>query len=152
MYRLLLLFSLVFIFCASQTRIQNPEQLNYQQVYEVTLTKDVIYDKALEWMARTYGSSKEVIELQDKELGKIIGKGITQIKYPLATIPCEYTIIVEAKDNKFRVTFETFIVTYLSGERRLIMYEQNWTQIQPELQKIAQSLYTFISTEKEESW
>jgi len=46
-----------------------------QKVHEIDLTKNEIYDLSLEWMARTFFDNKEVVEIKDKENGKIIGKG-----------------------------------------------------------------------------
>ncbi len=44
-------------------------------------SKDEIYLKAREWVAKTYNSSKSVIEIEDKENGKIIGNGICSAGY-----------------------------------------------------------------------
>ena len=47
----------------------------YQIVEETPeLSKEQIYSNTLAWFAEEFVSSKEVIQLQDKENGKIIGK------------------------------------------------------------------------------
>lgn len=44
-------------------------------VYLDSIPKAILYTKAREWFVRSFRSSKAVIELEDKESGKIIGKG-----------------------------------------------------------------------------
>ena len=88
--------------CASAP-IAPVEDRSMQKVHEIDLTKNEIYDLSLEWMARTFFDNKEVVEIKDKENGKIIGKGITMFKGKIgwfsADIPCRFTLILEAKDN-----------------------------------------------------
>ncbi|WP_107822016.1 DUF4468 domain-containing protein [Mangrovibacterium marinum] len=45
-----------------------------EQVIEVPGTKDELYVKANEWMVRSFNNAKSVIQFQDKEAGKIMGK------------------------------------------------------------------------------
>jgi hypothetical protein len=72
------------------------EQRSLQCIHEVNMSKDQIFDKSLEWMAQTYVDSKEVIEIKDKENGKIIGKGLTRILINgISTLPCRYTFIID---------------------------------------------------------
>lgn len=89
------------------------EDRSVQKVHQIDLTKNEIYDMSLEWMARTFFNSKEVIEIKDKDNGKIIGKGITTFRGKIgwfsADIPCMFTLIVEAKDNKYRTTYSNFV-------------------------------------------
>src|SRR5690606_33005985 len=44
-------------------------------VYLDSIPKATLYTKAREWFVRTFKSSKVVLELEDKEAGKLIGKG-----------------------------------------------------------------------------
>ena len=54
----------VFASCASAP-IAPIEDRSMQKVHDIDLTKNEIYDMSLEWMARTFFDTKEVIELQD---------------------------------------------------------------------------------------
>lgn len=89
------------------------EDRSMEKVREINLTKDEIYDSALEWIAQTFVDSKAVIELKDKDNGKIIGKGMTSFtssnRLASSNIPCRFTLIVEAKDNKYRTTYNNFV-------------------------------------------
>ena len=64
-------------------------------------------------MYQTFLDPKEVIELGDKDDGKIIGKGIIMFRGKIgwfsADIPCRFTLILEAKDNKYKTTYGNFV-------------------------------------------
>ena len=85
-----------------------PEVLTLQEVHEVTLSKNEIYERSVEWMARTFVASEQVFELRDKENGKIIGKGMTEFYNGEMPTPCRFTMMIEVKDNKYRVTYSNF--------------------------------------------
>jgi hypothetical protein len=89
------------------------EDRSLQKVHDIDLTKNEIYDASLEWMAQTLSGPREVIELKDKDNGKIIGKGITSFRGKIGigstNVLCRFTLIVEAKDNKYRTTYNNFV-------------------------------------------
>ena len=107
------ILSVVALTSCASVPIAPIEDRSMQKVHEIDLTKNEIYDLSLEWMARTFFDSKEVIELKDKENGKIIGKGVTtfngKIGWFSATIPCRFTLFIEAKDNTYRTTYNNFV-------------------------------------------
>ena len=90
------------------------EELKVQEIIEVDLTKNEIYSLSLQWMANTFVDSKEVVEVKDAESGRLIGKGITYFTSVVVEIPCRYTITIEAKEGRARVTIDSF--TALWGE------------------------------------
>lgn len=102
--------SIIFIVSCAGTLTTAEKDFEYQKVYEVAGGKDTLFTKSLQWLAQTYTDSKEVIEYEDKEAGKIIGRGATQVMYnPLAISPImlniRYSIKIDLKDNKARITF-----------------------------------------------
>ena len=102
--------ALFIIGCAAMTKVDLPkEDLMVQRVLEVELNQAEIYARSLEWMAKTFVDSKEVVEVKDRENGRIIGKGLTSFTNVIVKIPCRYTITIEAKDGKARVTMENFV-------------------------------------------
>jgi hypothetical protein len=117
----------IFASCASAP-VAPIEDRSMQKVHDIDLTKNEIYDMSLEWMVRTFFDNKEVIELKDKENGKIIGKGITTFKGKIgwfsANIPCRFTLIVEAKDYKYRTTYNNFFGLYGENQTRPEPLEQ----------------------------
>ncbi|RZK33076.1 MAG: DUF4468 domain-containing protein, partial [Hymenobacter sp.] len=50
-------------------------QITYQGVVEVAgATKEQLYTRAYEWLAKAYRSANDVIQMQDKEAGRLVGK------------------------------------------------------------------------------
>lgn len=97
----------ILVGCATLPPIP-PEKSNYEKVYTTSLPKNVVFSKGLEWIAKTFKSAKAVIEFQDKDAGKIIGNGITNILVgPMrVSIPIYFTMTLEAKEGKYRMVFD----------------------------------------------
>jgi hypothetical protein len=130
------------------------EDRSMQYVHDVDLTKNEIYDISLDWMARTFFDTKEVIELKDKEDGKIIGKGITffrgKIGWFSADIPCRFTMIIEAKDNKYRTTYNNFVGLWGENYSRPEPIEQKAyvDAVKAKLAVIDGDLYSYLKKSK----
>ena len=151
------LILILFIGCAGIMQSIPPEELVLQKVYEINLSKKEIYQKSLEWLAKTFISSKEVIELKDEYTGKIIGKGVTEFTNVIAKIPCRYTVTIEAKENRYRVTFDTFVG--LSGEYHNNpkpisneMERKYLTEVKSNLDLLANDLFTFLKSDSNDDW
>jgi hypothetical protein len=125
-----------------------------QKVHEIDLTKNEIYDLSLEWMARTFFDNKEIIEVQDKDNGKIIGKGIVffrgKIGWFSADIPCRFTLIVEAKDNKYRTTYNNFVGLHGENQTRPEPLQQKdyVDSVKAKLAAIDEDLYNYLKKSK----
>ena len=125
-----------------------------QKVHDIDLTKNEIYDISLEWMARTFFDNKEVIELKDKDNGKIIGKGITmfsgKIGWFSANIPCRFTLMVETKDNKYRTTYNNLVGLYGENQSRPEPLEQKEyvDAVMAKLALIDDDLYGYLKKSK----
>lgn len=151
---ILITYALLFIGCTSLREVSKEERI-VQKVYEISgLTQRQIYDKAAEWMAKTYVSSKEVIQLKDPVNGKIIGKGVTSFTNIMVSIPCEYTISIESKDGRVRVTFENFVGLWgqYHNERRPVVEEGFINEIKSNLEATAESLLNFLKETKKNNW
>lgn len=147
-------FSVIaFASCASAP-IAPMEDRSMQKVHDIDLTKNEIYDLSLEWMARTFFDSKEVIELKDKENGKIIGKGITSFRgktgWFSANTPCRFTLIVEAKDNKYRTTYTNFVGLWGENQSRLepVSEKAYVDTVKAKLAVIDDDLYGYLKKSK----
>ena len=94
------------------------------QVFEVEgKSKDEIHSIINQWVAENYNSANDVIQMNDKEAGTIIVKGVTNITIknlvgkillknnPYVTeyvdIPIEYTLTVNIRDGKYRLILDT---------------------------------------------
>ena len=104
-----LMVPLLLLAACANLQVVPTEERQLQKVNEINLSKNEIFDKTLEWMALSFNDFTIVIELKDKENGKIIGKGITNFTNVIVSIPCRYTMIVEIKDNKYRTTYNSFV-------------------------------------------
>ena len=80
------------------------------------LSKEIIYNRTISWIADSYKSPKSVIEFNDKDIGKIVIRGETDFKWQSfvgSALPhiCRYKFIIDIKDNKIRLTFTDFTGT-----------------------------------------
>jgi len=95
-------------------------QVIYSEVINVdsTLTKDKLYLNAKTWFVTTYKSAKDVIQLDSKEDGQIIGKGIFHEIWKVSGIlgvvydvSVSHTVKITVKDGKYK-----YEISDLSGE------------------------------------
>lgn len=106
---------LVLLFANSCATLKNTPmaERSIQTIYELPgINRRQIFDKTKEWIAMNYKSAKDVIQLEDLEQGKIIGRGHTSVPYLLINVPCDYTFAIEFKDEKIRITCDNFIGYY----------------------------------------
>lgn len=74
-------------------------------------TKDELYESSLKYIVKTFRSAQRVIDLQDKEGGVIVCKGIVTGKFyakdALMTYvgeePLYFTMSLEFKDNRYKI-------------------------------------------------
>jgi hypothetical protein len=87
-----------------------------------SVSKEDLYNRAKIWFARNFKSSKDVIQLEDRELGKIIGKG--NIPYEASAFwpgtnfsgYFEFMLTIEIKDGRYRYFVEDLKhVSYKNG-------------------------------------
>ena len=145
--------------CASPritTTQMDPKSANYERVIELPdLNTQSIYERSLQWYAISFHSSKQAIEYQNKNEGKIIAKGndIIYHKSSLGSVPVPigFTIIQDIKDNRTRVSFENFGLNDLYGNKYESIYQEAWTQMQPKLKQYADAIEWHIKS-KNQTW
>jgi len=84
----------------------------YSEVIEVPNKKsDQLYKKANEWVALTFKSANDVIQLNDPIEMKIIGKGIKKVHYLMNNYPAFYdvyfTLLIQFKDNRLKYNIQS---------------------------------------------
>ena len=85
------------------TSLVRPEN-NYEKIIEIEgLSKDKLYIKANAWFVETFNSAESVIEFQDKEEGKIIGKYASKSYY--RDLKYRTVVSVDVQENRVRVKF-----------------------------------------------
>ena len=66
---------------------------------------DKLFDLTCLWLAESFGSSKEVVELKDEKNKKIVGKIVTNFSVFISSVNCRSTMTIDIKDNKVRITY-----------------------------------------------
>ena len=110
------LLAITNINAQSSLPLNDQNMVEYSEVITLDKSKDEIYSSINEWFVKTFKDSKEVIDFQDKEVGKIVGKGIMVMdtklnplyKYDLHT---KFVIKTEVKEGKYRFVISDFNIT-----------------------------------------
>lgn len=117
----LLIFILLFPFSSfaqiSDLPIDSSTSLiTYSGVVQVAGDKTELYSRAREWFAKAYKSSTNVIQMDDKESGKIVGKALMQVYHRAfgkdhVSGFINYTISVYIKDGRYKYEVANFYHT-----------------------------------------
>jgi len=131
----LLLFLIIPLLSFSQDEAKLPfdqdGRVVYSNVIEQTATKNELYLRAKEWFARTFKSSQDVIQFDDKETGKIIGKGFSSGSFRGqlgVTVPTDvyFTMSVATKDNKYKYEISAITAKFQAGNKLTIEEANEW--------------------------
>ena len=93
-------------------------KVTYSDVVQLQgLSKDEIYNRVKHWFINTYNSSKDVIQLDDKENGEIIGKGcfraLWMIRfYSAQSVNVWKTIKIQIKNDRLKYEITDFRMKY----------------------------------------
>ena len=111
--------SLLFISCAPHKVLTQTGEYKVQTIDSVPGTKSELFVKANEWVAKRFNSAKDVIQMHDKEAGKLIVKAeMESYQTPLiagVNYYVNYTLSIDVKDNKCKMLFSDFILDYEQG-------------------------------------
>jgi len=92
------------------------EQLTYTEVVQVdSVSQNHLYNRAKLWFATAYNSSNNVLQIDNKEEGELIGKAI--IKYEQTFLAgsgqtngnIKYTIEIFVKEGRYKYKISNFI-------------------------------------------
>lgn len=84
-------------------------EISFNEVVESPYSKDILYNKALEWFAVHFKSGKDVVQIKDKEQGKILGKYVVVNVTNLGNTSVTVQILI--KDNKYKYVFSDVYYT-----------------------------------------
>ncbi len=115
----ILILTLTSYYCIGQE--YESEEKSVTGIYEIPETnKSVLFASINKWISINYNSAKNVIQLNDKESGTIIIKGINEVIYKntmktlypknkyiqdYSTIKFNHLIEINIKDNKYRIIY-----------------------------------------------
>lgn len=119
------------------------DKVGIQKVIDVdSAKKNDLYIRAKLFFAEQFKSAKEVIQLDDKEQGIILGKGLTKISYwNIFSKTYEdlfFTLKFELKDYKFRYTISD--ITHSTYKFPVEMYWKNTGMTKKIRKAISESL------------
>ena len=106
--RILLLSLILFTSCKTMNygKPATDEDLTLEEIIEIPgESQSELYIKCNEWFVNSFGSAEDVIQFQDKEAGKIMGKFTSQVRLSVYNYLCRTTISIDVKDEKVRVIF-----------------------------------------------
>jgi hypothetical protein len=84
----------------------------YTGIVEVTnSSKEELFARARKWIALTYKSAKDVIQLEDKESGELVAKGILLVPWMMAENHIFHTFSISVKNDKFRYIIDALVVS-----------------------------------------
>ena len=112
--------------------------INYYEVVKVDSTnKNQLYINAKKWIANSYKSAKNVIQLDDKESGEIILKGNSDVSYDNALgmtiiVNVNHVFKISVRDNKYKYEFTDFSI-----DRTEALYDDFLKNNQPQFHKRA---------------
>lgn len=147
--------ALLTVGCVTSTVSKSKEE-QLTTITEVSgKSKSEIYNRALEYIARSYTSSNDTIQLKDEDSGRIVAKAITYsvgdpkdfgIKRPF-----KFTLLIDAKDEKARIQFENIESINFDGRAGPNMQYQ-WDSVQQTLQNEIALIEKFITESEVDSW
>lgn len=92
--------------------------VTYTNVVEVDgVDKEQLYLRAKKWFVIVYKSAKDVIQLDDKENGEIIGKGNFSIVYYSRAPSIDHTITISVKDGRFKYLITDLVYSDKLGDK-----------------------------------
>lgn len=104
-------------------------EINYSGIVVVdNVTKAELYRRARKWFIDTYKSAKDVLQLEDKENGEVIGKGffeeLWQVTFYANELTRIYTTVaITVKDGRYKYEIKDFRIQYfVNGYGTIVGY------------------------------
>lgn len=107
MSKMIAFFGCVILMVSCSTMKKLPvDQKPYDVVVDVPgKSANELYVLSNEWFVKTFNNAESVIQFQDKDAGKILGKYIGECSTTLYKYKFKSTITVEVKESKARISF-----------------------------------------------
>lgn len=97
---------------------EETNKITYTDIVELSFTidRDQLYSRGVEWFATTYNSAQNVLQMQDKDNGKLIGRALFDVYHKGLGMTFEsgyinYTISLFFKDNRYKYEITDFVHT-----------------------------------------
>ncbi|MHB9142676.1 MAG: DUF4468 domain-containing protein [Paludibacter sp.] len=108
---------IIILFLILPFYVFSQDAMTLSEVVEVpVVNKDELFIRARQWYNENFKSSKDVLQVSDKETGELLGKGIMDISYTYKYMGLKITqdqvsfqFNVWVKDGKFKYEMTNFI-------------------------------------------
>ena len=144
---MLILSSCMPVFVSS---LEQDKQLTYIKEMP-NFTKEQLYKKALNWVAINFNSANAVIQLKDEEQGRLVCKGSGSFYYMMWDRHFDYTLIIDTKDSKIRLSFE-HITSRKVGDVYGPDLVRNWKLIKNYFDTFSSKFFSDLNNVKSENW
>lgn len=159
---LVLLVPFLFIFSCATAHKENSStstiQLPIESVVQLAgKSQKEIYLSSKRWIAESFSSAKAVTQLDSPESGEILLKGYMQ-DGPIGglglPVPVDFTLLIEMKDGKARLTFsDIWLNMGPQFPRREITSPRMISEFKSKTENIVAKYQAFIMTkQKKEDW
>ena len=100
----------------------------YTEVVKVdSVNKKELYNRAKKWVVLKYKSANDVIQLDNKEDGIIIGKGNFGIRYYSRKPTIEHTLQIESRDGRYKFMISNFIYSDIQNDKFTVKeFPKSW--------------------------
>lgn len=158
----IIIIMILLLGCATMMGVKaDPEMRTFEKIIEIQgTTKNDLYVKANSWFVDTFNSAESVIEYQDKEAGKIMGKYILFYKEGIYSYMVRQIISVDIKNNKVRfiiknpyytITGDALNGQYIENiEYRTLDTQAGLKRVHIEWNKLVQSFTNYLN--KKTNW
>jgi hypothetical protein len=122
--------------------------VTYTNVIQVDgANKEELYSRAKKWFVTTFKSANDVIQLDDKENGEIVGKGNFNITYYARNPIINHTITISVKDGRFKYTITDLVYTDIQGDKFAIEnFPKSWAGKKKLYETVDRELTQLISS------
>ena len=147
--------ALAFSSCASLETVPASERTMDALVYDIpNVSKNQIFDSAKLWIAENFRSAKNVIDLEDREGGIIIAKGIiTTTSMMFTDVPIDFSLRIDIKDQKIRLQFS--IIGVSAGSQYGSDHGTNKQSVENskyKLKELANDLFKYVTNNSQSTW
>ena len=99
----------ILLGCASARQAPSSAMAPMEEIVNHPHSKDKAFTRAQRWAAQTFVSANEVIQMEDRESGTLVMKGVRQM--PIYGMIGEegffnYTLTLDIRDQKMRITYD----------------------------------------------
>ena len=109
-------------------------KLMFSEVVKLDSTKKIeLYSRAREWFVKTYNSADDVLQMDDKESGKLLGKAFNDITFEsimgsMFTTRMFYTVKIYIKDGRYKYEItDIYYKSYASAQvPSMTTYPDDW--------------------------